>query len=347
MIFLTNEWTHASMGHAREELGIAKGLLSKYGLGSQILSRANDFGDLYIKRRRIRISKVLPKRGPIYYRNKANELQSFGDEIQDTLNKRDELTQNHVIFTSMHGNSLRLVIPKIKNEFIRTRLISLPTDEREWEAFIQIVRSDSLFMSEEVFVETRSQARLIYEKVGFTPKVVPPISGLVPFINSPREKVGRRIGIFWPIANPESDTRFRMLINQLKDYEVLIRPPGNLKMNQVSENIEILERNLGAEEFVEKISGVDVAILPHFSYSTRGSSLASMFTGLGIPIIANSKNSFYEDLEPSGLCFPLEDEHIIPAINEAAEMSVEARSEAAKAYRANLNASWLGFLKEW
>jgi hypothetical protein len=119
-----------------------------------------------------------------------------------------------------------------------------------------------------------------------------------------------RVGILWPVAFAEEKSRVMWFLEALKDFKLLVRFPGNFNQRELEKlpfkaDIRVLERGVTNDYFYRSLSSIQVGILPHVGYSNRSSGLASMLAAMQVPVIANSSNLFYKDLQAFAFMRPL------------------------------------------
>lgn len=341
MILITNEWTHAISGHAREELTIVKSLVQKAGRKVSIISNSSDFGDIQLPKLNLK-TKYIPNRGPFFHLQKRINSRVFGQSLNKLL--LEKYADHPLIFTSQHWNSSMEILTRITQTPLSVRYLSLPSTKKQSHIFNRFVRTEARNIKI-VAVETTIQKARLEVMIGRHIEVVPPISGLSGPLVANRST--NRVGIFWPTAHPESIFNIKAILRSLQDFSLVVRLPRGIDERQL-ENLkyEKIPHDLSLEQFGKICQNIGVAVLPHRGYEIRGSSFASLFTGLGIPIIAIPDNAFFQDLKVFGLAFPFNLNTLGDSVINAYQLENEDRLERAIKYRDFLARAWSIFTKE-
>jgi hypothetical protein len=294
-VFLYNPWTAVTHGHARNELNLAKDFLRQNGQNAEIISSNKDYGDIHFKIRRPTLSRLpgFLLRGYLFRLLKNQEQKN---QVASLLKKLQTLASNnslHLVVTSCKPNDLILFLnAEFKNISLSIRVISPPESDREIEAFLQINKYQQIIVAFET-IDGTAKAEALGGKNILT---VPPIQGLANLPDSSSEK---SIGIFWPVSYFEPEGKVRSLLQILSQHHCIVRLPGNVNEEYICRdfpNNSYIDRGISDEAFYSYLNKTSLAILPHKGYKLRGSGLAAIFAGMGIPILTDASNSFFADI---------------------------------------------------
>jgi hypothetical protein len=294
--YLYNPWTEVSHGHARSELSTAKIILSDKCSDVEIISFAKDFGDIHIdlpKRKIGNIPNIL-KRGPLFRFSVAQFQQDHDQQLLKFLRSTPTSLEQQLIITSARAENLKILYDEgINHMSIRARIIHPP----EKTKLIGLLDFASNMKNTKIAVETFDGKEFL-ARLGITNiQVLPPIQGATPIkLNHHRDKVG----VFWPVSFSESVSNLGRILDKVKQFNCLVRLPGNLDHKELRNrypDYTFIERGISEEDFNRFIGDTRIAILPHREYKMRGSGLAAILAGCGIPILSYSSNSFFKDIQ--------------------------------------------------
>lgn len=295
-ILLFNPWTNALHGHARNELNIAKNLYKEAGVNSEIISLNENYGDIFIETSRSFISKLpsVIKRGVIYKQSKKTENKVTAKSLNVFLKEVRENSPVVLVITSCKPSDLAMFDHiDLQNIDLRIRLISPPVKMLEIKIFKRLLSRSNVLICFETTDGTIEAKKYVSVNL-FT---VPPIQALAPIKSDDSD---RKVGIYWPVAYFEEEIEVRNLLRIFSNESCIIRLPGNVRQSifgeEFPQNIYV-ERGISDSLFYKYVENTKLAILPHKGYKLRGSGLAAIFAGLGIPILADKENSFFPDIE--------------------------------------------------
>lgn len=290
-IVITNLWTEIRHGHARAELESVRNLCANLEILAEIYSVDAEYGQLHAGKSKNR--KVFQNSDKRFYRLKAKLLLALN--LRKIL-LNSEHNYEYAFLTSARPNDLwlLLILPRKKPSIIR--LIDGPTAGFHSTIFRLIHRL--LPSNLKVYVETSAASELININCGLNLDVLPSIQGLAHQLNPTRGVVA----ILWPVSYKESPTRLRSIIKELSNFELIIRfPQGVIVDPAMHENARTIELGVSDSEFMTLCSEVEVAVLPHQDYGTRGSGLMATFAAMGKPIITDMNNRCVDDLVRHGV----------------------------------------------
>jgi hypothetical protein len=294
-LFLYNPWTGVAHGHARNELNIAKDFLRKSGQSAEIISSDVNYGDVSFEAQMSAMTRLpdLLQRGQIFRFSKYQEQKIQANSLAKLISRLASDNPSRLVVTSSKPIDLILFQNmQFRNLSMSIRVISPPENEREINAFLEMSKNDKISIAFETNDGTAKAENLSGKKL----LTVPPIQGIS---NLPDAINRKSIGIFWPVSYFESEGSVRALLKQVSRETCIVRLPGNVDKEKFIKDFpgnEYINRGISDADFNHYVNQVNIAILPHKGYKLRGSGLAAIFAGKGIPILTDSSNSFFADV---------------------------------------------------
>ena len=342
-MILTNEWTKYPHGHARTELRLAKILLERSGISSQILSVSSDFGDIqaHLKKSLLVIPKQLV-RGPVYRKKLINQekiLAASWGKIISELPKNTPL-----VITSGFWSQLIQVLRNKQIGKVKFRLISPPMDNALNKQELQLVFNSLKFNKLTLAIETLDGVEFLNKKLGISASFVPPLTTYA--VSAPAPS---KIGIIWSVTDQSSILEIKRIINLFENCNLLIKLPLGIEFSELrctNTRIELIPNGISDEQFELYLGQLKSAYLPHKNYVVRGSGLITSMMGSGITVLVNEENSFFRDFDFSKLILGTNNENLeknIQKLLESDDSSLDRELESEK-IRTLIIDRWSDFL---
>lgn len=304
LLLLTNTWTYAKHGHARDELNQIKSFLTSQKLTSRIIGTSKSFGDYS------RFSL-----GVLLHRAKFDHsrlFKSYVDQklIQDLDSTLYRVSQDldkdcsGVMLTSTKFShfSKMLRIQDVECN-LAVRFIDFPA-ENPSDGTLSITKNKNGFPVIFAIENKRSLNKI--RDLNSNIIHVPPAQSL----RIESEEVNQRrnrIGIFFPVGKPARIEYVLELLGATRHLNPIVKLPRNMMNKQIVSDFydcDFLLPGMSDVAFKDVLSKIKVAILGHENYVHFSSAYASYFISNNVPIVTN-KNNRFEDEFGSQLVFAL------------------------------------------
>jgi hypothetical protein len=339
-MILTNQWTEFSHGHARTELRLLKSFLAQRGTNSQILSAANDFGDL--QSIVSDFSGFIPRqidRGPIHrkiLKYKENQLTKMWEDRVASIEGDSTL-----VVSSGFWPILLLALKKPVVDKLVFRLISPPkissVSDSDLKIVLNALDSGRLILG----IETLDGQEYLRTHLSIDAEFVPPLSTTSEVLNP------SKTGIVWSVTDSTSASRISETINKFEKKNLLIKLPVGIELNQLkcdTTGVEVIPNGISDELFALQIRKLKTVYLPHKNYHLRGSGLITSMLGSGVSVLVHEENSFVRDFNFSNLLVVTNDVNLKNNLEIIEDLKLDRRLEAEK-IRTYINTKWEGFLE--
>lgn len=296
---ISNSWPFVKHGHARSELIKIQKIVRDQGAECKIVAIGRKFGDIrFASIGQWATSAGLTKRR--FLKGAIDQLicREIAWSLEKAERSIDVNSEILTCITSTRSSHLKYLLPRLtKSRKLCIRLLDSPKSLDEWREFIEVLSSRRIPIS--LGWETQKSFRLSQD--WFTETLhVPNIHSLEKEsddINSRRN----RIGIFWPVGHGAIHSEVANFLQQLREFSVVVKLPGNLSISDFSNSyggrVKFLTGTVTQEELERALQEVRVAILPHRNYSDRGSGYATYFATNKVHIITREENGFFEEMQ--------------------------------------------------
>jgi len=304
---ITNTWTHAQRGHARDELRTIKQLLMTFSIRTQIVSVHSEFGDVNAR-----------SLGVTLHRMKLDHLRLFkpfvdfqiSRDLSRCIKKGIRLAQpslSTIVITSSRVNHLMELEKLLTGQNRpRIRILNSPNSSFEWESFANFIGRISIAPVIAMEVESSViESRKYLGGVIHTPSHYG-LQREVSSLNAARKEVG----IFWPIGRNVSFGDVKSILNKTRFLNPIVKLPASVDMNRfkkVYPSMTFIPKETNDLEFRTYLSNIKVALLAHKNYTRQSSGYAGYFLANNVPIITSKTNSFFTELEKFGDFHAIED----------------------------------------
>jgi hypothetical protein len=303
---ITNTWTQAKHGHARDELITIKNFLTSSSIEASILSVDSEFGDFPIRS----VGRSLQR----LHFDRSRALKPFvdycyGKDLSRGIRKANARAWSpgiRVAITSSRFNH----VTKLENSLqledkLRIRMLDAPSKEKDWIHLANCLKR----MSKESVVAMEVKSSVIESQKYFDNVIhVPSHYGMQTedaYVNSARDKVG----VFWPVGRSFQFNEVITLIDEVKTLEPIVKLPSGFNTSvfkKLYPRIEFLETGLKEKEFRDILSSVKVAVLGHVNYENQSSGYSGYFLANNIPMFVSATNSFFGEIKNQGQVYALE-----------------------------------------
>ncbi len=341
---ITNTWTHATHGHAHDELLSIKSLIAQNSADSKIISIKSEFGDVTsfswgsllqrLKLDHSRIFKIAVD---------SCLVKDLSRGIKKAINLSEPLSTTFVLTSSRIKH-----LPNLEREFSyfkrpRIRVLDAPRDEFEWEDFV--ARMEHHESRPIVAMEVRSSVIKSQSYLSGV-KHVPSHQGLQ--FEGPEVNVARdRVGVFWPVGRSFKRAEVENLLEKVQTFSPMVKLPNGIDPYAIANRypkLELIPKNIGNSEFKKILSKVKVAILGHKNYFQQSSGYLGYFLANNVPVLASNSNSFFEEFSNAGQLYAMEETRsMLDLVHDLADSELML---ARSSFSLNVEKAWNNFLFE-
>ncbi len=305
---ISNPWTHSRHGHSALELERVSRIINSRNAHAEIASIIKNHRWIPSFNPGLLMSRLKLDHSKFFYSFVQDDiLNAHGHEIERIARRLDKIKiDSTIVITSCKLSNTAIIENISPKRNLLIRFLDYPLRENMTSTLMQHFNRFEKMPG--LACATRQGAEVLKSVFQREVQYVPEAMAILDStdVSGTRD----RIGILWPVAFAEERNRVMWFMEALKDFKLLVRFPGNFNQRELEKlpfkaDIKVLERGVTNDYFYRSLSSIQVGVLPHVGYSNRSSGLASMLAAMQVPIIANSGNLFYKDLQPFAFMRPL------------------------------------------
>ena len=341
---ITNTWTYATHGHARDELLRIKCLIAQNSADSKIISIDSEFGDVKSHSWGSLLQKLKLDHSRIFKAGVDSCLvKDLSRGIQKAIAGSESLSTTLVLTSSRikHLTMLDHNFSFLKRP--RIRVLDAPRDEAEWEDLV--VRVEDNEIRPIIAMEVKSS---VTESQSYLSGVkhVPSHQGLH-FEGEGVNVARNRVGVFWPVGRSFKLAEVESILEKVETLSPIVKLPNGLDHSTILSRypkLELIPKDIGNSDFNSFLSKVKVAILGHKDYFRQSSGYLGYFLANNVPVLVSNSNSFFEEFSNLGQLYAMEETRsLLDLVHDLADSELVLTRSL---FSLNVEKAWKDFIFE-